>query len=88
MDLSKSVKYIYSALCISTSLHITRKTLAHINGDVTSRTFPFICNEKGWTKARNRRGLQLVSFGGQIDREAVIRMSGRHQMIPLRNLIN
>ena len=30
----------------------------------------------------------LVSFGGQIDREAVARMSGRHWMISLRKLIN
>ena len=30
----------------------------------------------------------LVSFGEQIDREAVTRMSGKHQMTSLRNLIN
>ena len=30
----------------------------------------------------------LVSFRGQIDREAVTRMSGRHQMTSLGNLIN
>ena len=30
----------------------------------------------------------LVIFRGQIDREAVTRMSGRHQMIALRSLIN
>ena len=49
---------------------------------------PFICNKREWTKARKGRELQLVSFGGQIDREAVNRMSSRHQMISLRNLIN
>ena len=30
----------------------------------------------------------LVSFGGQIDREAVAMMSGRYQTISLRNLIS
>ena len=30
----------------------------------------------------------LISFGGQIDGEAVTRMSDRHWMISLRNLIS
>ena len=30
----------------------------------------------------------LVSFRGQIDRDTVTRMSGRHWMISLKNLIN
>ena len=86
MDPSTSVKYINSALCISASLCIFRKeTLAHINCDVTSRTFPFIHNEKGRTKTRNGRGLLLVSFWGETDREAVTRMSGRHQTTSLTN---
>ena len=50
--------------------------------------------QKGHNLARvksttiERRGLQWANFGGHIDREAVARMSGRHQMISLRDLIS
>ena len=44
--------------------------------------------KKGVDQGMGRSGLWLVSFGGQIDEEAVVRMSGRHQMILLRNLIS
>ena len=71
--------------------YLRKRTLAHINCDVTSRTFLFICHEKG----RPEQGQEgdcdwaaLVSFGAQIDREVVTMMSGRHWMISLRNLIN
>ena len=42
-------------------------------------------------KHRKERGCDwstLVSFGGQIDREAVARMSGRHWMISLGTFIS
>ena len=81
---SESVKYI-QLFAFLTLLNIMEKALVHIDGDVTSRTLPFICNKRGWTKARKGRELHLVSFGGQIDRETVTRMSGRHRMISLIN---
>ena len=55
-----------SLMCWSSSWHLsilTERILVHINGDVTWGTFLFICHEKGWAKAGNRRGLWLVSFG-------------------------
>ena len=53
--------------------------------------FPFFIQQKGVDQGIGRRGLWLVSFvsfRGQIDGEAVTRMSGRHWMISLRNLIS
>ena len=62
VDPSKSV--IYSALCnyFLTSLKLW-KALVHINGDGTSKTFPFIFSKKRVDQGIGRRGLWLVSFG-------------------------
>ena len=59
----------------------------HINGDVTAELSLYI-QQKGVDQSKERKGLWLVSFGGQIDGEAVTRMSGRHQTISLMNLIS
>ena len=55
----------------------------HIICDGTSRSFPFIGLPKGADQDMGRKGLQLVEFKGQIDGEAVTRMSGRHWMTSL-----
>ena len=62
------------------------ESLTHINGDGTSRTFPFIFQWKRVDQGIGRRELWFVSFERQIDGEAVTRMSGRCQMISLRDL--
>ena len=87
MDPSESVKCI-QLFAFLTLLNIMEKALAHINGDVTSRTFPFILGRPKQGKEGGCDWSALVSFGGQSNREAVARMSGRHQMISLRNLIS
>ena len=58
LDASTSVKQIYSALLhFRMVTYLRKRTLVHINGDVTSRIFLFICHKKGWTKARTGSGL-------------------------------
>ena len=67
---------------VFSSLHYISKSwksLVHINVDGTSRSLSFIVLQMGADQGIGRRGLWLATFGGQIDGEAVTRMSGRHQ---------
>ena len=59
------------------------KALAHIICDGSSMSFPFIGLQKGADQDVEKRVLQLVGVKGQMDEEAVTRMSGRHQMTSL-----
>ena len=115
--MKKTNLWILPSSHIFSSLHHILKSwkaLVHINGVVTSRSFPFmkiinnslehsydrkrekylddgfpsIFQQKGVDQDIGRRELWLVNFGGQIDGEAVIRMSGRHWIISLRDLIS
>ena len=82
-----SVMYTYPSLLHLTSLQIKRNPGTHQKYDVTSQTPKFLCTVKG---GRPRQGVEKVAIGqfgdsflGQIDREAVTRMSGRHLMNPI-----
>ena len=92
MDPSKSFKQIYSALCLSAWLHISEKEPWHTSMVMSLAELSLLyATKRGGPKQGQEGGCDwaaLVSFEGQIDREAATRMSGRHQTISLRNLIN
>ena len=78
--------YIYPSLLHLTSLQIERNPGTHQKYNVTSQTL-VLCTVKG---GRPRQGEEKVAIGqfgdsflGQIDREAVTRMSGRHWTNPI-----
>ena len=90
MDDSESVKYI-QLFAFLTSLNITEKPW-NTSMVMSLAELSLLYATKGGGLKQEKEGgcdwSDLVSFGGQIDGEAVTRMSGRHQMISSRNLIN
>ena len=82
MDPSKSVKYFDSALCISAHL---QKEPWHTSMVMSPEELSFLnALKRGGAKQGMEGGCDWSASGDRIDRAAVARMFGRHQM----NVIN